>query len=63
MINEVTITAKFVTGTTVQDSDQAKKKVKRLFLEALKNAHIMPQSATVGGLFSVEILEVEAEKI
>lgn len=62
MINEVTITAKFVTGTTVQDSDQARKAVKRLFLKALKDAHILPQSEGCG-LFSVEILEVESEKI
>ena len=62
MINEVTITAKFVTGITVQDSDQARKDVKRLFLEALKDAHIMPRSEG-SGLFSVEILEVEAEKV
>lgn len=62
MINEVTITAKFVTGTTVQDSDQARKNVKRLFLQALETAHILPQEKG-SGLFSVEILEVEAEKI
>ena len=62
MINEVTITAKFLTGTTVQDSDQAKKDVKRLFLRALREVHIMPQNEG-GGLFSVEILEVETEKV
>jgi hypothetical protein len=62
MINEVTITAKFVTGTTVQDSDQARKNVKRLFLQTLETAHIFPQEKG-SGLFSVEILEVEAEKI
>lgn len=61
-MNEVTITAKFVTGTTVQDSDRARKDIKRLFLEALETANILPQE-NGNGLFSVEILEVEAEKI
>lgn len=62
MINVVTITAKFVTGTTVQDSDQAKKEVERLFLQVLKDANIIAQSES-SGLFSVEILKVESEKV
>ena len=62
MINEITITAKFVMGTTMQDPDQARKNVKWLFLQALKEVGIMPQEKG-SGLFSVEILEVESKKI
>jgi hypothetical protein len=62
MINEVVITAKFVTGTTEQDFDQAKKSIERMFLKILETALILPQEKGTG-LFSVEILKVEAEKI
>lgn len=62
MINEITITAKFVTGTTVEDTAQAKKEITRIFLKALETADIFPPNDK-SGLFSVELLSVEGEKI
>lgn len=62
MINEITITAKFVTGVTIQDSKEAKKQIERIFLERLEEISIFPAKEGKG-IFNVEILKVKAEKI
>ena len=56
MINEVTITVKFVTGTSEQDSKRAEERCKELLLNKLKNT-------AIDGLFSIEIIKVESETI
>lgn len=64
MINTVSITAKFVTGTTMQNSEQAEAAVKKLFIDALAKAFIYSiDDRGESGLFSVEIQEVKAEQI
>jgi len=61
MINEVTITATFVTGTSQQDSAKAEEGCKELLLRLLRIHDIATETGSP--LFLVKILKVESEKI
>lgn len=60
MINEIIITAKFTTGTTIQDSDEAKRVVHKMFIDKLAKIGIFPDES---GIFEVTVVDVEANKI
>lgn len=61
-MHSVTIIAKFTTGTTVDDYDEARKKTEALLLKTLKDAGIADKKSTEG-IFEVEILEVDSESL
>ena len=65
MINEVTITMKFITGTSVQDSRQAEEACVALLKEKLRENQLATEHGDSGcmGLFAMTVLNVESEKI
>jgi hypothetical protein len=63
MINEITITAKFVTGTSLQNPEEAKAVAKKLFLDTLAKAFIYEVFENKNGLFSVQIQEVKSVQL
>jgi hypothetical protein len=60
MMNEVMITATFVTGTTVSDPKEARRACEDLLLKRLKDAGIAGKTS-MDGIFTVEIEKVISE--
>lgn len=65
MINEVTIIAKFTTGTTQDNPAKAEASIKKLLLEGLAKHSFATEHDQSGstGLFEVKIISVKAESL
>lgn len=61
-MKEVTVIAKFTTGTTMDDAEKAEAHVKQLLLDKLKENHTAEPFGS-NGLFQVRILDVEATSL
>lgn len=61
-MKEVTIIAKFTSGTTIDDAEKAEKHVKQLLLNKLKENHTAEQFGS-NCLFQVRILDTEAASL
>lgn len=64
-MNEVTIIAKFTTGTTQDNPKQAEASIRKLLLEGLAKHNFAQQHDHSGptGLFGVEIISVKSESL
>lgn len=56
---EIVIKGKFITGTTQDDEETAKKQCKDLLLDKLEKAGVVGKD----GLFEFQVLSVEAERL
>lgn len=64
-MKEVTIIAKFRTGTTQDNPKQAEASIRKLLLEGLAKENFATEHDPAGptGLFGVEIISVKAESL
>lgn len=61
-MKQVTVIAKFTTGTTMDDAEKAVEYVKKLLLNKLKENRTAEQFGS-NGLFQVRILDVETASL